>query len=115
MRAVAATLAALAAVSAPAAAPAPGLHGVVTRDSPVCVEGEACARPAPGVVLRFSRAGAVVSVKAGRRGAYQVRLAPGTYSVTPAVRSRARLTPRVVRVPTGHVARIDFHLDTGIQ
>ena len=114
-------LAALAiATSAAGAASTPsGLRGVVMRGptSPVCVEGEACEEPASGVLLRFSRAGAIVAqVKTGPRGRYEARLARGTYIVTtPRARVAGRLTPRVVKVPTGRVARVDFHLDTGIQ
>jgi hypothetical protein len=115
MRVVAGMLAALAVASASAAAPASGLRGVVTRTTPVCIEEEACATPAPGVVLRFTRAGDAVRVKSGPRGGYRVRLAPGTYTVSLVRRSRAELTPRVVRVPRGRLVRIDFHVDTGIQ
>ena len=31
------------------------------------------------------------------------------------VQTTAKLTPRVVRVPKGRLARIDFYVDTGIQ
>jgi hypothetical protein len=124
MRVVAAMLAALAIASAPAGAasagdPASGLRGVVMRGptSPVCIEEEPCEEPAAGVVLRFSRAGTTVArVKTGPRGRYEVRLPRGTYTVTtPHRRVGVGLSPRVVRVPKGRVARVDFHLDTGIQ
>jgi hypothetical protein len=123
MRVVAAMLAALAIGSAFAGAattgPASGLRGVVMRGptSPVCIEDKPCEEPAAGIVLRFSRAGTTVArVKTGPRGGYVVRLRRGTYTVTtPHRRVGVGLTPRVVRVPQGRVARVDFHLDTGIQ
>ena len=124
MRVVAAMLAALAIGSASAGAvttgdPASGLRGVVMRGptSPVCIEEEPCEEPAPGVVLRFSRGGTVVArAKTGPRGGYEVRLPRGTYAVTTSHRRvGVGLTPRVVRVPRGRVAHVDFHLDTGIQ
>jgi hypothetical protein len=125
VRVVAAMLAALAVASASAgaagtAAPSSGLRGVVMRGptSPVCLESEPCEEPAAGVVLRFSRAGTTVArVKTGPRGGYAVRLPRGTYTVatSPQRRVGGGLTPRIVRVPRGRVARVDFHLDTGIQ
>lgn len=71
-----------------------------------------------GVVLQFSHAGRVVTrTKTGAGGAYTVRLKPATYSVTthPPRRLGTGLTPHRVRVPAGRLARVDFHLDTGIQ
>jgi hypothetical protein len=124
MRVVAAMLAALATGSASAGAattgsPASGLRGVVMRGptSPVCIEEKPCEEPAAGIVLRFSRAGTTVArVKTGQQGGYQVRLPRGMYTVTtPHRRVGVGLTPRVVRVLEGRVARVDFHLDTGIQ
>jgi hypothetical protein len=122
MRVVAITLAALALASAGAAAPsglASGLRGVVMRGpiKPVCFEGEPCEEPAAGVTLRFTRAGTVVArVKTGPAGDYTVRLRPGVYTVAVLpFRLGTALTPRRVRVPERRLARIDFHLDTGIQ
>lgn len=124
MRVAAAMLAALAIASASAGAasindPASGLRGVVMRGptSPVCIEEEPCEEPAAGVVLRFGRAGITVArVKTGPRGGYDVRLPRGVYTVTtPHRRVGVGLTPRLVRVPRDPVARVDFHLDTGIQ
>jgi hypothetical protein len=97
-----------------------GLRGVVKRGpiKPVCDENDPCEEPAPGVVLRFSRAGVVVArVTTGRAGWYRVQLRPGRYAVTTPSNRRvgAGLTPRFVRVPEGRVARVDFHIDTGIQ
>ena len=96
-----------------------GLRGVVMRGpvKPVCDEIEPCEEPAAGVVLRFSRSGVVVArVITGSRGGYRVMLRPGQYGVTTAKRRPGMgLTPAVVRVPKGRVARVSFHLDTGIQ
>jgi hypothetical protein len=125
MRVVAVTLAALAFGSTLAGAATPtgltsGLRGVVMRGptKPVCRDTEPCEEPAAGVVLRFSRVDAVVvRVTTGSGGAYRVKLRPGRYSVTTPSNRRpgTGLTPRLVRVPVGRVARVDFHLDTGLQ
>ena len=124
MRVVALVLAALAlaAVSAAAAArsvPSAGLRGVVMRGpiTPVCKEGDPCDAPAAGVLLRFTRTGmAPARVRTGPAGGYAIRLRPGTYTVTaPEARPWMLLTPSRVRVPEGRIARVDFHLDTGIQ
>lgn len=123
MRVVALMLAALAFASTVAgAAAAPrltsGLRGVVMRGptKPVCTETEPCEEPAVGVVLQFKQGGRVVAqVKTGRAGRYTVRLRRGRYAVTtPRRRVGTGLTPRTVRVP-GRLARVDFHLDTGLQ
>jgi len=95
-----------------------GLRGVVMRGPirPVC-DGP-CEEPARGVVLRFKRGDVVVArVTTGSAGGYKVKLRPGRYAVTTPSRPRVGtgLTPRFVRVPIGRVARVDFHLDTGIQ
>jgi hypothetical protein len=85
---------------------------------PVCRVDEPCQEPAKGLTLQFKRAGHVVArVKTSQRGTYSVKLRPGSYAVTPLPRPQigAGLTPRVVRVPRGRVARRDFHLDTGLQ
>ena len=96
-----------------------GLRGVVMRGpiKPVCDVSNSCEEPAVGQVLRFSRNGVVVArVKTGSRGWYRVALRPGRYSVTtPNRRPGMGLQPELVRVPKGRVARVDFHLDTGIQ
>jgi hypothetical protein len=125
MRVVAFILAALALASASAGSAAPsgltsGLRGIVMRGptTPVCVVGEPCEKPAAGITLRFIRAGRVpAQVKTGTDGRYSIRLRRGTYTVTttPELRLGATLTPRRVLVPAGRMARIDFHLDTGIQ
>jgi hypothetical protein len=96
-----------------------GLRGVVMRGptKPVCFEGEPCEAPAAGLTLRFGRAGAVIAqVKTGPAGGYSVRLRAGVYTVTtPNGRPLTQLTPRRVLVPLGRMARVNFHLDTGIQ
>jgi hypothetical protein len=96
-----------------------GLHGVVTRGPtrPLCLVEDPCDGPAVGFLLQFRRLGQVVaSVRTGAGGVYSVRLRPGMYTAGPLhVGIGKGLTPRVVRVPVGRVARVDFHLDTGIQ
>ncbi len=84
---------------------------------PVCSDTEPCEEPAAGVVLRFSRGAVVVArVTTGSKGGYRLKLRPGRYAVTtPNRRPGMDLTPRLVRVRAGRIARVDFHLDTGIQ
>jgi hypothetical protein len=124
MRVVVVTLAALAFGSLIAGAAASsegtsGLRGVVMRGptKPVCDVARSCEEPAPGVVLRFVRENVVVArVKTGSAGGYRAKLRPGRYAVTTARRRPGSgLTPRVVRVPSGRFARVNFHLDTGLQ
>lgn len=109
----------LASAAATPTAVTSGLRGVVMRGpiKPVCDEADPCEEPAAGVVLRFSRGGVVVArVTTGSKGGYRVKLRAGRYGVTtPNRRPGMDLTPRFVRVPFGRVARVDFHLDTGIQ
>jgi hypothetical protein len=124
MRVVAVVLTALAFGSTLAGAATPlrltsGLRGVVMRGptKPVCNETEPCEEPAAGVVLRFKQGDRLVArVTTGSAGGYRVKLRPGRYAVTTPGRGPGMgLTPRLVRVPTGRVARVVFHLDTGIQ
>ena len=84
---------------------------------PVCEENDPCEKPAPGVVLRFARAGVLVArVKTGQAGRFRVRLRPGRYAVTTRqARVGSGLTPRFARVRAGLFVRVDFHIDTGIQ
>ena len=84
---------------------------------PVCRDTEPCEEPAVGVTLQFRTGDRIVArVKTGREGRYTVRLRRGSYAVTTAHRGPGKgLTPRTVRVPRGRLARVDFHLDTGIQ
>ena len=97
-----------------------GLRGVVMRGPirPVCLDYQPCDAPAAGIVLQFRRGDQVVArAKTGDAGVYRVELKPGVYTVrTGNVQPIGRrLTPVEVSVPRGRVARIDFHLDTGIQ
>jgi hypothetical protein len=96
-----------------------GLRGVVMQGptAPVCRADDPCEKPAVGVFLQFRRGGRVVAqVKTTATGRYSVRLRASSYSVTaPWRRIGTGLTPRLVRVPRGRVAKVDFHLDTGIQ
>jgi hypothetical protein len=84
---------------------------------PVCSENEPCDEPAVGVEVRFKQGTRLVArVKTGRGGRYRVLLRPGRYAVsTPNSRPIGGLSPRLVRVPSGRVARVNFHIDTGIQ
>ena len=103
------------AVGAGATATPSGLFGVVTAGptTPVCVAGRPCTKPAAGVVLTFSRAGApVVRATTHSDGSYRLRLAPGLYAVRASV---GRLGPATVRVRTGAARRVDFSIDTGIR
>jgi len=96
-----------------------GLRGLVMQGptAPVCRTDDPCEEPAPGILIQFRRGSTVVAeVKTTRAGRYSVRLRPGSYAVkTPRRRVGTGLTPRVVQVPRGRIARVDFHLDTGIQ
>jgi hypothetical protein len=116
-------LAALVATVTPAGATASshvaGLRGIVLQGptKPVCLNDDPCEEPARGVLLQFTRDGKVVAeVKTTSSGAYSVRLRAGRYTVrAPRQRIGTGLTPKVVRVPRGRIARVDFHLDTGRQ
>jgi len=106
-------------VGAPVATQVSGLRGLVMQGptGPVCRTDDSCEEPARGILLQFRRGGKVIAeVKTTRAGRYSVRLRAGSYAVkTPRRRVGTGLTPRVVRVPRGRIARVDFHLDTGIQ
>jgi hypothetical protein len=95
------------------------LRGLVLQGptKPVCLANDACEAPARGILLQFTRDGKVVAeVKTTSSGTYSVRLTAGTYAVrVPGQRIGTGLTPKVVRVPRGRIARVDFHLDTGRQ
>jgi hypothetical protein len=105
------------AVAAPKSAS--GLHGLVMQGptKPVCSTEEPCEAPAAGILLQFKRDGMVVAaVKTTPAGSYSVTLRAGRYAVQVARRRVGTgLSPRVVRVSRGRIARVDFHLDTGIQ
>jgi hypothetical protein len=58
----------------------------------------------------------VTTVKSTSSGRYSIRLRAATYRVKALARPVGTgLAPRVVRVPRGRIARVDFHLDTGTQ
>jgi len=103
---------------ATAASRVSGLRGVVMQGPtrPVCID-DPCEEPARGIVLEFTRDGKVVAgVKTTTSGTYSIRLKAGSYAVrVPSLRIGTGLSPRVVRVPRGRIARVDFHLDTGRQ
>ena len=96
-----------------------GLRGKVTLapSKPVCIEGEPCSKPAPGVLLAFRRGCRTVArVTTTPAATYRVLLPPGSYTVVaPRYRLVSGVTPRVVRVPRGRIARVDLEIDTGIQ
>lgn len=96
-----------------------GLRGVVMRGptSPVCRVDQRCEAPAANVVIVFSQAGHVVArTTTGPKGGYRIGLRPGRYVVATAKRAiGVGLTPRAVVVPRAFFARVDLHLDTGIQ
>jgi len=85
----------------------------------VCHVGVPCSKPAPGVVLVFSRAGLVVArIRSGERGRYSVHLRTGTYDVRLADSNTtvgSGLAPRRVTIPIAEQARVDFRIDTGIR
>ena len=55
-------------------------------------------------------------VKSTRTGDYRIALAPGVYSVSPALRAPLwRLSPQTVRVPEGSYRLVNFFIDTGIR
>jgi len=84
---------------------------------PVCIEGQPCSKPAAHVLLLFRRNGIVAArVKTGAKGWYRVSLRPGMYAVVaPRYVLGSSVTPRIVRVWKGRVARVDLDIDTGIQ
>jgi len=116
---LAALMTAFASSGATAASQVAGLRGVVMQGptKPVCRSDDQCEEPARGIVLAFMRDGKVVAqVKTTSSGTYSVRLKPGSYTVrVPGRRVGTGLSPRIVRVPRGRIARVDFHLDTGLQ
>ena len=113
-------IALLAATSAQATVRRGEVHGMVRRGpiAPVCVVGQACDEPAPGVTLLFSRKGHVAGrAVSDAEGRYSVRLAAGHYAVSqPSPPEIGRgIEPRTVRVYAGHRRRVDFSIDTGIR
>ena len=105
--------------SAAAGTPSAILRGTVllAPATPVCMPRVPCMRPAPGVVLAFSR-GRIVKARAttAADGSYRVALAPGAYGVRVTRPSGVRrLSPATVRVAGGQVNRVTFYLDSGIR
>jgi hypothetical protein len=102
-----------------AASTTSGLRGKVTvsPSRPVCIEGQPCSKPAPGVLVVFRRDGRIVARVTTRADAtYRVVLPPGTYTITaPQYRRGSGVTPKTVRVPKGRIAHVDLEIDTGIQ
>ena len=90
------------------------LKGTVTIGplTPVCRVGVPCDGPASKVVLTFGSGTRVVHATTGAGGAYSVRLAPGTYTVSAS--KGMRITPAQVTVRGGTVHR-NFAIDTGIR
>lgn len=115
-----AAVAAASAFAAPSASSgASGLRGKVMKGptKPTCLDGDPCEAPAAGVVLQFRRNGKLVAqARTSQTGTYSVRLRSGRYAVDATnTRLAKTLFPTTVRVPRGRIARITFHLDTGIQ
>ena len=113
---------ALAAVAAALAAPAAGqtrsgLYGTVTRGptSPVCRVGVACDEPATNAVFLLIRKGTTTKVRTDATGHYRVRLAPGRYTVGKGNWGPGGIKPSSVVVPSGHFARVNITIDTGIR
>jgi hypothetical protein len=95
------------------------LHGnvLLAPATPVCMPRIPCMRPAPGIVLAFSRGGLVrARVTTAVDGSYRLELAPGAYSVRVTRPSGIRrLSPSGVTLAGGQVKRVTFYLDTGIR
>ncbi|MEP7224818.1 MAG: hypothetical protein ABI783_07665, partial [Actinomycetota bacterium] len=96
-----------------------GLRGRVTvsPSRPVCIEGQPCSKPAPGVLIAFKRDGRIAARVTTRADAtYRVILPPGRYTVAaPQYRRGSGVTPHTVRVLKGRMAHVDLEIDTGIQ
>ena len=97
---------------------ASGLRGVVMRGptKPVCSEAEPCEEPAAGVAP-------VLPLEAGRRagadnrgrGLPRAAASRQVHGHDAAARHRRRTDPAPGARTAGRIARVDFHLDTGIQ
>jgi hypothetical protein len=116
---IAACVAVVASGSAAGATRSGVLHGTVllAPATPVCMPRVPCMRPAPGVVLAFSRGGLVrARATTDADGTYRVTLRPGTYGVR-VVRPTGmhRLNPASISVSASQVKRVTFYLDTGIR
>ena len=109
-------IASLVAASGAAATTQSGLRGIVTRGpiSPICVAGQPCDAPVPGLTLVFTRGGSQAArTRTSDTGTYGVALAPGLYTVT-SLPAR-QLEPTRARVSAGRVSRLAFSIDTGIR
>ena len=94
-----------------------GLRGYVKRGPtmPVCRVGVPCEEPAPGVKIRFSRAGKVAATATtNKQGWYRIVLRAGAYAVSTNAKGSA-FGPRRVTVQRGRLKRRDFLIDTGIR
>jgi hypothetical protein len=80
--------------------------------TPVCRAGTPCNGPATSVVLTFASPSRTVRATTGAGGAYAVRLAPGTYTVTASKGMRISPSQVVVRSTS---RRQSFAIDTGIR
>jgi hypothetical protein len=112
-------VAALVALSVPAAVQSSGLYGVVRKGpiTPTCREGVPCDAPAQ-VTLVFAHNGAdVARVRSTATGRYRMPLAAGYYTVRTVERVgiTRNVRPQNVHVRRGHFDRLDFSIDTGIR
>jgi hypothetical protein len=94
-----------------------GLRGTVSMPKAICLEGEPCNGPTPGVTIVFTRNGHTKRVTSDQNGAYRVTLAPGVYLVSSpsAQPPRGHVDPGRVRVYVGRYRRVDFFVVTGIR
>ena len=90
------------------------LHGLVTigPTTPVCQAGVPCVKPAAAIVLQFTRAKRVFTVRTDGRGRYTITLPAGLYAVRASV--GMRIQPGQVNVRAGSHSR-SFAIDTGIR
>jgi len=99
--------------------PRSGLRGkvMIAPATPSCQVGEPCTKPAPDVLLVFSRKGRTAHrTRTHDDGTYRIKLAPGTWTVTAPGSGLSRaLDPRRVVVPRARYRRVTFMLDIGIQ
>jgi hypothetical protein len=90
------------------------LHGTVTigPTTPVCQAGVPCTKPAAAVVLQFTRAKRVFTVRTDGGGRYTITLPAGAYAVRAS--GGMRIQPAQVTVRAGSHSR-SFAIDTGIR
>ena len=111
----------------PPVPPAQGASGaegilVISPSTPVCIVGQPCSAPAPGITLVFEQAGqAVGTIVTGTGGEYRVALPPGSYTVrTPSAAPGGGIevvdrSGNDVVVPEGAYTHADLTLDVGIR